>query len=130
MSLTEEFIIMMAAHCLSPISLRKATRESETSSSCIEAIFGNVPLLKSTIERTAFFDQYSLHLKLDLEYEAMKGIYRFRSLEKLANRAYSEKFSFHLAHTLEKIEKTGQSGEAYMTTIAEFIKTITDKFYP
>ena len=42
---------IMAAHCLSLIRLREATRETETSSSCIDAIFGNVPLLKSTIEK-------------------------------------------------------------------------------
>ena len=91
---------IMAAHCLSLISLRQATRETETSSSCIDAIFGNVPLLKSTIEKTPFSDHYSLHLKLHLEYEAMECIYRFRSLKKLENRDYSEKFSFYLAHTL------------------------------
>ena len=48
---------IMAAHCLSIISLREATRETETSSSCLDAIFGNVPLLKSTIEKTSFSDQ-------------------------------------------------------------------------
>jgi len=57
---------MMAAHFLSLISLREATRETETPSSCIDAIFGNVPLLKSTIEKTTISDHYSLHLKLDL----------------------------------------------------------------
>ena len=69
---------MMAAYCLSLISLREATRETETSSSCIDAIFGNAPLLKSTIKKTTFSDHYSLHLKLDFEYEAMECIYRFR----------------------------------------------------
>ena len=72
----------MAAHCLSLISLREATRETETCSFCIDAIFGNVPLLQSTIEKTSFSDLYSLHLELDLEYEAMECIYRFRCLEK------------------------------------------------
>ena len=57
---------MMAAHFLSLISLREATRETETSSNCIDAIFGNVALLNSTIEKTSFSDHYSLHLKLDL----------------------------------------------------------------
>ena len=45
---------IIAAHCLSLISLREATRETETSISCIDAIFGNVPLLKSTIEKNIF----------------------------------------------------------------------------
>ena len=54
---------MMAAHCLSLISLREATRETETSSYCIDAILGNVPLLKSTIDKTTFSDHYSLHFK-------------------------------------------------------------------
>ena len=120
----------MAAHCLSLISLREATRETETSSSFIDAIFGNVPLLNSTIEKTSFSDHYSLHLKLDLEYEAMESIYRFRCLKKLENTDYSEKFSFYLAHTLEKIEETGQSGEAYITKVVEVIKRVTDKYFP
>ena len=46
----------MAAHCLSLISLREATRETETSSSCIDVIFGSVPLQKSTIEKATFSD--------------------------------------------------------------------------
>ena len=83
---------MMDAHCLSLISLREATRESETSSSCIYAIFGNVPLLKSTIDKTIFSDHYSLHLKLDLDYEAMECINQFRCLKKLENGSYSEIF--------------------------------------
>ena len=85
---------IMAAHCLTLISLREATRETQTSSSCIDAIFGYVPLLKSTIEKTSFSDHYRLHLNLDLEYEAMECIYRFRCLKKLGNRDYSEKISF------------------------------------
>ena len=41
-------------HYLKLISLREATRENETSSPCVDSIFGNVPLLKSTIEKTTF----------------------------------------------------------------------------
>ena len=121
---------IMAAHCLSLISLREATRENETSSSCIDAIFGNVPPLNSTIEKKSFSDHYSLHLKLDHEYEAMECIYRFRCLKKLENKDYSEKFSFYLAQTLGKIEETGQSGEAYITKVAGVIKRVTDKYFP
>ena len=106
---------IMPAHCLNLISMREATRETETSSSYIDGNFGKVPLLNSTIEKTSFFDHYSLHSKLDLEYEALESIYRFRCLKKLENRDYSEKFSFYLAHTLGKIEETGQSGEVYIT---------------
>ena len=47
---------MMAAHCLSLISLKEVTPETETSNACIDAIFGNVPLLKSTFEKTTFSD--------------------------------------------------------------------------
>ena len=47
---------IMAPHCLSLTRLREATRETETFSSCIDAIFGNVPLLNSTIENTSFSD--------------------------------------------------------------------------
>ena len=89
---------IMDAHCCSLISLREATRETETSSSCIDAIFGNVPLLISAVEKTSFSDHYSLHIKMDLEYEAMECIYRLQCLKKPENREYSEKFSFHLAH--------------------------------
>ena len=64
---------MMAAHCLSLISLREPSRATETSSSCVDAKFGNVPLLKCSIEKT-FADHYSLHLNLDLEYEAMECV--------------------------------------------------------
>ena len=77
---------MMAAHCLNLISLREATRETGTSSSCIVAIFSNVPLLNSTNEKTSFSDHYSLHLKLDLEYYAMDCINRCRCLKKLEKR--------------------------------------------
>ena len=119
-----------AAHCLSLISSREATRETETSSSCIDAIFGNVPLLNSKIEKTTISDLYSSHLKLDLEYEAMECINRFQCLKKLENRDYSEKFSFYLAHTLGKIEETGQSGKAYITKVAGVIKRVTIKFCP
>ena len=76
----------MAAHCLSLINLSEATRETKTSSSYIDAIFGNVPLLKYTIEKTSFYDLYSFDFKLDLEYEAMECIYRFRCLKKFENR--------------------------------------------
>ena len=62
---------MMAAHYLSLISFKEATREAETSSSCLDAIFGNVSLLKFTIEKKTFSDHYSLHLEWDFEYEAM-----------------------------------------------------------
>ena len=86
---------MMAAHCLTLINLREATQETESSSSFIDAIFGNVPLLKSTIEKTIFSDYYSLHLKMDLEYEAMECIYPFRCLKKIENRDFSEKY-FHI----------------------------------
>ena len=121
---------MMAAHCLGLISLRKATRENETSSSCIDATFGKVPLLKSTNKKTTFFDHYSLHLNLDLKYEAMECIYRFPCLKKLGNRDDSENVSLYLAHTLGTTEKTGQSGEAYITKVAEvIIKRVTDDIF-
>ena len=71
-----------------------------------------------------------MHLKLALEYEAMECIYRFRWLTKLENREYGEKLSFYLAHALGKIEKSGQSGEAYITEIAGVIKRVTDKYFP
>ena len=121
---------IIAAHCLSLISLREVTQKIETSSSCIDAIFGNVPLLKSTIEKTSFSDHYSLHIKLDLEYEAMECIYRFRCLKKLENRNYSKKISVYLAHKLGQTEEAGQSGEAYITKAAEVIKRVTDKYFP
>ena len=54
----------------------------------------------------------------------------FDAWKKLENREYSEKFSFYLAHTLGKIEKTGQSGEAYITKIAVVIKRVTDEYFP
>ena len=121
---------MMATHCLILISLRETTRETETSSSCIDAIFGNLPLLKSTTVKTPLSDHYSLEIKLDLEYEAMECIYCFRSLKRFENRCYSEKFLFYLPHTLGKIEETGQSGEAYITKVAEVIKRVTDRYFP
>ena len=109
----------------------RSNRETETSSFCIDAIFGNVPLLKCTTQKkTSFFDPYSLPLKLDFEYKAMECKYRFRCLKKLENTDYSEKFSFYLAHTLGKIEETGRSGEVYITKVAEVIKRVTDKYFP
>ena len=60
----------------------------------------------------------------------MECIYRFRCLKKLENRDYRENFSFYLAHTWGKIEETGQSGEAYITNVAEVIKGVTDKYLP
>ena len=113
---------MMTAHCLTLISLREATRETETSKFFKDAIFGNVPLLKSKSEKTTISDYYSLLLKLDVEYRAMECIYHFRCLKKLKNREYSEKFSYYSAHTLGKIEETGQSRETYITKIVELIE--------
>ena len=80
---------MMIAQYLYLISLREATYKTETSSSCIDANFENVPLLKSTDEKPTFFDHYSLHIKMDPKYEAIERIYRFRCLKKFENRNYS-----------------------------------------
>ena len=44
----------MAAHCLSLISLREGTRETETSSSCIDANFGKVPPLILQLKKHHF----------------------------------------------------------------------------
>ena len=121
---------MMAAHYLNVISLREATRETENFSSCIDAIFGNVPLLNYTIEKATISDHYSWHSKLDLESEAIECIYSFRCLKKLGNRDYSEKVSFYLAQALRKTEETGQSGEAYITKIVEVMKIVTDQYFP
>ena len=103
--LRKKFENMTAELYLSLISLREASRETENCSSCIDAIFGNVSLLKSTIKKTTFSDNYSLHLKLDLKYEAMECIYRFRCLKNLENGDYSEKFPFYLSHTLGKLKR-------------------------
>ena len=77
-----------AAHYSNLISLTEATRATATSSSCIDAIFGNVPLLKSTNEKTAFYDHYSCYLKMDLEYEAMECIYCSSCYVALENDTY------------------------------------------
>ena len=115
---------MMAAHCLSLISLREATRETETFSSGTNAIFGNAPLPKSTIEKATFFDHYSLHLKLDLEYEAIECIYRFRCSKNLWEQRLEQKNFILFSTHNGKIEETGPSGEAYITKIAEVLKRV------
>ena len=120
---------MMAAHCLSPISLREATREAETSSSCIDTIFGNVPLLKSTIENITFFDHFliSLQLKMDLEYEAMECTNRFRCLKKLENRDYSKKFSFFYHTHWEKLNRLVSLEKHTSRKLLKSLKRVTDK---
>ena len=59
----------------------------------------------------------------------MESIHRFPCLKKIEHRDYSGKFSFYLAHTVGKIEETGQSGEAYITKIAEVIEKVTDEYF-
>ena len=120
---------MMAAHCWSLISLREATRGTEISSSCLDALFGNVPLLKSRIEKTAFSDHYSLPLKLDLEYEAMECIHRFRCLNKLENGDYIENFSFYSPHTLGKLKRLVSLEKHTSRSLMKSKKT-TAKYFP
>ena len=103
--LRKKFGNMMAAHCLSLSSLREATRNTETSRSCINAIFGNVPLLKYTIEKSTFSDHCSLHSKLDLEYEDLESIYVFNVRKNSRTENIAKKLNFNLAHAFEKLFK-------------------------
>ena len=67
---------------------------------------------------------------MQLEYEAMECIYRFRRSKQLEGEDYSDNFSFYSAHTLGKNEETRQSGEAYIKKIAEVRKRVTDSCFP
>ena len=85
---------MMNSQGLDLVSLREPTRETATSSTCIDAIYSNFSVQPSQILKTTFSDHYSLHLDMSITLELVENVFEFRSLQKLEDPLCCEKFFF------------------------------------
>ena len=74
---------LMSSQGLDLVSLREPTRETATSSTCIDSIYSNVPVQRSEIQKTTFSDHYSLKLDVNIYHDVKESIFEFRSLKKL-----------------------------------------------
>ena len=74
---------LMTAQGLELVSLRQPTRETATSSTCIDSIYSNIPVQLTQIKKTTFSDQYSLELSFEIYYEIAENDFEYRSLKKL-----------------------------------------------
>ena len=83
---------MMSSQGLDLVSLREPTRETATSSTCIDSKNSSVPVQRSQIVKTTFSAHYSLELDIKIYHEVVENIYEFRSLKKLEDPLSSEKF--------------------------------------
>ena len=120
----------MTSQGLSLVSLREPTRETATSSTCIDSIYSNVTVRNSKIEKTTFSDHYSLKIDIDIHYEVVNDIFEYRSLKRLTDPLYCEKFLFVLNHSLSKIKENSTPAESYLTKIAQTIRDTSDKYFP
>ena len=121
---------LMTAQGLELVSLRQPTRETATSSTCIDSIYSNIPVQLTQIKKTTFSDHYSLELSFEIFYEIAESIFEYRSLKKLEDSFYCEKFLFFLNHSLGKINEQDSDAESYLEEIAHVIKDSTDKYFP
>ena len=121
---------LMYSQGLDLVSLREPTRETATSGTCIDSIYSNITVQRSQIEKTTFSDHYSLKLDLDIYYEVVEEIFEFRSLKKLDDPPYCEKFLFFLSHSLGKIPESDAKAETYLDNITKTLKEATEKYFP
>ena len=121
---------LMSSQGLDLVSLREPTRETAASSTCIDSIYSNVPVQRSLIVKTTFSDHYSLKLDINIYHEVVENIYEFRSLKKLEDPLYCEKFLFYLSHSLGKIDEVNTEAEAYLDKVAQLLHDATDKYFP
>ena len=73
---------MMNSQGLDLVSLREPTRETATSSTCIDDIYSNFPVQRSQILKTTFSDHYSLHLDMNI---TLGLVEKFLSLDPCKN---------------------------------------------
>ena len=57
------------------VSLRGPTRETATSSTCIDAIYCNFSVQRSQILKTTHSDHYSLQLEMNMTLETTENIF-------------------------------------------------------
>ena len=107
---------LMTVQGLNLVSLRDPTRE--TSSTCINSIYSNIPVQLTRIKKTTFADHYSLQLSFKSSYETTENIFEYRSLKKLEDSLYCEKFLFFMNHSLGKIHERDTNAESYLEKIA------------
>ena len=119
----------MNSQGLDLVSLREPTRETATSSTCIDAIYSTFSVQRSQILKTTFSDHYSLHLDMNITLELVENIFEFRSLQKLEDPLYCEKFLFFLSHSLSKINELDTPAEKYLNKIVKLLEMqLTDTF--
>ena len=121
---------MMNSQGLDLVSLREPTRETSTSSACIDAIYSNFSLQRSQIVKTTFSDIYGLYLDMNITLELVENIFEFRSLQKLEDPQYCEKFLFFLSHSLSKINELDTPAEKYLDKIVQTLREATDRYFP
>ena len=121
---------MMNSQVLDLVSLREPTRETATSSTCIDAIYSNVSVQRSQILKTTFSDHYSVYLGMNITLELVENIFEFRFLQKLEDPLYCEKFLFFLSHSLSKINELDTPAETYLDKIFQTLREATDRYFP
>ena len=113
---------LMTAQGLELVSLRQPTRETATSSTCIDSIYSNIPVQLTQIKKkTTFSDHYSLELSFEIYYEIAENIFEYRCLKKLEDSFYFEIFLFFLNHSLGKVNEHNTDAESYLEKIAHVI---------
>ena len=60
---------LMMSQGLDLVSLRETTRQTVTSSTCIDSIYSNIPVQQSQIEKTTFSDHYTRKLELNFSHQ-------------------------------------------------------------
>ena len=121
---------LMTSQGLDLVSLREPTRETATTSTCIDLIYSNAPVQRSQIVKTTFSDHYSLKLDINVYHEVVENIFEFRSFKKLEDPLYCEKFLFFLSHSLGKAVDLNTGAEAYFDKVTQLLNDATNKYFP
>ena len=120
----------MNSQGLELVSLREPTRETATSSTCIDAIYSNFSVQLSQILKTTFSDHYSLQLDMNMSLEMVENSFEFRSLQKLEDPLYCGTLLFFLSHFLSKINEFDTPAEKYLDKIVKTLRESTDRYLP
>ena len=60
----------------------------------------------------------------------VENVFGFRSLQKLEDPLYCEKFFFFLSHSLSRINELDTPAEKYLDKIVQTLSESTDKYFP
>ena len=67
---------------------------------------------------------------MDITLELVENIFEFRSLQKLEDPLYCEKFLFFLSHSLSEINELDTPAETYLDKIVQTLREATDRYFP